>query len=184
MIPAFDSMMLAFKNTRSIILDLRETPGGGNTSVAKAILGWFINREQFYQKHEYYAEEKSLGIKRSWVEIVSPRQGKYYSKPLVILCDHWTGSIAEGIVIGFDAFNRPNTTIVGTDMARLNGAVYTFEMPETKIRFTFPNERLYHVDGLPREEYIPTIFINWQKGELKPGVDLFMEKALQFLKNK
>jgi carboxyl-terminal processing protease len=184
LIPAFDSVMLAFKNTRSIILDLRETPGGGNTSVAKAILGWFINKEQFYQKHEYYAEEKSLGIKRSWVEIVSPRQGKYYSKPLVILCDHWTGSIAEGIVIGFDAFNRPNTTIVGTDMARLNGAVYTFEMPETKIRFTFPNERLYHVDGLPREEYIPTMFTNWQKGELKPGADLFMEKALQFLKNK
>jgi C-terminal processing protease CtpA/Prc len=81
LIPAFDSVMQALKNTTSIILDLRETPSGGNTSVAKAIIGWFIDKEHFYQKHEYYAEEKSTGIKRSWEEIVSPRKNKYYGKP-------------------------------------------------------------------------------------------------------
>ena len=182
LIAAFDSTMETFKNTQSLILDFRETPSGGNTSVAKAIIGWFINEEHFYQKHEYYAEEKSSGIKRSWVEIVSPRKDKYYSKPLAILCNHWTGSIAEGIVIGFDALIRPGTKIIGTEMARLNGAVYTFEMPNTKIRFTFPNERLYHINGLPRQQYLPPVFINWRKGEAKPGVDVFMIKALQFFK--
>jgi carboxyl-terminal processing protease len=176
--------MQAFKNTQSLILDFRATPSGGNTSVAKAIIGWFTTKENFYQKHEYYAEEKSSGIKRSWVEIVSPRNGKYYGKPMAILCNHWTGSIAEGIVIGFDALNRPNTKIIGTDMARLKGAVYTFEMPNTKIRFTFPIERLYHVNGLPREEYIPSIFIDWQKAESKINSDIFIEKALQYLKTK
>ena len=182
LIAAFDSTMETFKNTQSLILDFRETPSGGNTSVAKAIIGWFINEEHFYQKHEYYAEEKSSGIKRSWVEIVSPRKDKYYSKPLAILCNHWTGSIAEGIVIGFDALIRPGTKIIGTEMARLNGAVYTFEMPNTKIRFTFPNERLYHINGLPREQYSPPVFIDWRKGEGKPGADIFMIKALQFFK--
>ncbi len=184
LIAAFDSIMKTLKNTQSLILDFRETPSGGNTSVAKAIIGWFINEEHFYQKHEYYAEEKSSGIKRSWVEIVSPRKDKYYSKPLAILCNHWTGSIAEGIVIGFDALKRSGTKIIGTEMARLNGAVYTFEMPNTKIRFTFPNERLYHINGLSREQYLPPVFINWRKGEGKPGADIFMIKALQFLKNK
>ncbi len=182
LIAAFDSIMKTLKNTQSLILDFRETPSGGNTSVAKAIIGWFINEEHFYQKHEYYAEEKSSGIKRSWVEIVSPRKDKYYSKPLAILCNHWTGSIAEGIVIGFDALKRPGTKIIGTEMARLNGAVYTFEMPNTKIRFTFPNERLYHINGLPREQYSPPVFIDWRKGEGKPGADIFMIKALQFFK--
>jgi C-terminal processing protease CtpA/Prc len=184
LIPVFDSVMQTFKNTQSLILDFRETPSGGNTSVAKAIIGWFISKEHFYQKHEYYAEEKSSGIKRSWEEIVSPRKTKYYDKPLVILCNHWTGSIAEGIVIGFDALKRPATKIIGTEMARLNGAVYTFEMPNSKIRFTFPNERLYHINGLPREEYIPPIFIDWRKGELKTNTDAFIIKAFQFLKNK
>ena len=102
---------------------------------------------------------------------------------MAILCNHWTGSIAEGIVIGFDALKRPGTTIIGTEMARLNGAVYTFEMPNTKIHFTFPNERLYHVNGLPREQYSPPVFIDWRKGEGKSGADIFMIKALQFLKN-
>jgi hypothetical protein len=153
---------------------------------AVAILLWlkFISKEHFYQKHEYYAEEKSSGIKRSWVEIVSPRKDKYNNKPLVVLCNHWTGSIAEGIVIGFDALNRPNTKIIGTEMARLKGAVYTFEMPNTKIRFTFPVERLYYINGLPREEYTPPIFIDRQKAIQKIGSDIFMEKALRYLKTR
>jgi C-terminal processing protease CtpA/Prc len=182
LIPAFDSIMQTFKNTKSLILDLRETPSGGNTSVARAIIGWFIDKEHFYQKHEYYAEEKNSGIKRSWEEIVSPRKDKYYDKPLVILCNHWTGSISEGIVIGFDALKRPGTKIIGTEMARLNGAVYSFEMPVSKIRFTIPNERLYHINGSAREQYIPPVFIDWRKAEEKPGSDICMQKALEYLK--
>ena len=184
LIPAFDSTMQSLSSSQSLVLDLRETPSGGNTTVARAILGWFINKDHFYQKHEYYAEEKSTGVKRSWEEIVSPRPGKYYSKPLVVLCDHWTGSIAEGIVIGFDALNRPNTKVIGTELSRLNGAVYSFEMPETHIHFTFPAERLYHINGLPREQYLPSIFIDWRKNEFKPGTDIFIEKAIQYLNKK
>ena len=70
---------------------------------------------------------------------------KFYNKPLVILVNHWTGSIAEAITIGFDAFRRPTTTIIGTEMARLNGAVYSYQMPNTRIGFSFTSERLYTV---------------------------------------
>ncbi len=184
LIPAFDSIMQTLGKARSIILDLRDTPSGGNTTVAKAILGWFIDKEHFYQKHEYYAEEKATGIKRSWEEIVSPRKGKYCNKPLVVLCNHWTGSVAEGIVIGFAGLKRPHTTIIGTELARLNGAVYSFEMSNSRIRFTFPAERLYHINGLPREEYIPPISIDLRQMPAKPGQDVFIEKACQYLKNK
>lgn len=183
LIPVFDSIMQTMKNTRSLILDLRETPSGGNTTVARAIIGWFVAKDHFYQKHEYYAEEKMFGVKSSWEEIVSPRKDKYYGKPLVILCDHWTGSIAEGITIGFDALKRPATKIIGTPMAALNGAVYTYEMPNTKIHFTFPAERLYHINGLPREQYIPPVFIDQQKENKKPGTDIFITKALEYLKS-
>ncbi len=184
LVAVFDSVMQAFKNTTSLILDFRETPSGGNTTVAKAIVGWFTREEHFYQKHEYPAEEKQTGVKRSWEEIVTPRKGKYYGKPLVILCNRWTGSIAEGIVIAFDALKRPSTKIIGTRMAQLNGAVYSYEMPNTKIHFTFTAEKLYHINGLPREDYMPPVFIDWRKEEEKPGRDVFMEKAFQFLKTK
>src|SRR4030095_9318202 len=126
LIHLFDSVLTRLKDTRALILDLRNTPGGGNTAVARSILGRFITQEGFYQKHELTSEEKETGIKRSWIEIVSPRT-PVYEKPLVVLVDHWTGSVGEGIAIGFDALKR--ATIIGTRMAGLNGAVYSFRMP-------------------------------------------------------
>ncbi len=105
LIPLFDSVLQSVKNTKALILDLRETPSGGNTTVARAILGSFITREGFFQKHEFSAEEKEFGIKRSWVEIASPRKF-VYTKPLILLVNHGTGSVGEGITISFDAFKR------------------------------------------------------------------------------
>ena len=184
LIPAFDSAMQLMKNTSSLVLDLRETPSGGNTTVARAILGWFVNKEHFFQKHEYYGEEKSFGIKHIWEEMVSPREKKYYNKPLVILCDHWTASLGEALVIGFDALKRPNTAVIGTPLARLYGAVYSYEMPNTKIHFSFPAERLYHVNGAPREKYTPAILIDLLKENSAKQQDIFLNKAFSYLKMK
>ncbi|MEP6614324.1 MAG: S41 family peptidase [Mucilaginibacter sp.] len=178
-IPKFDSVLNKLMHTKALIIDMRETPSGGNTSVAKAILGRFIKEEHFYQKHEYYAEEKETGIKRSWEEIVSPR-GITYTKPLVILADHWTGSIAEGITIGFDGMKR--ATVIGTTLARLNGSVESFRMPNIKIGFNIPTERLYHVSGVPRELFKPAIEVDVTKQ--RPGVDVILNRALAFLNNK
>jgi len=178
-IAKFDSVLDKMLNAKSLIIDMRETASGGNTAVARAILGRFISKEQFYQKHELYAEEKATGIKRSWKEIVSPR-GKTYKGPLVVLADHWTGSIAEGITIAFDGMKR--ATVIGTQLARLNGAVDGFEMPNTKIGFNIATERLYHVNGLPREFYNPAITVDVSKQE--PGNDVILHTAIKYLHNK
>src|SRR5581483_8587784 len=176
MIAKFDSALNTLMQTRSLIIDLRETPSGGNNSVARAILGRFITKEQFYQRHELYAEEKATGVKRSWAEIVSPR-GKTYTKPVVVLADHWTGSIAEGITIAFDGMKR--ATVIGTELARLNGAIDGFEMPNTKIGFNIATERLYHVNGLPREFYEPAIKVDMARQ--KPGNDVILRTAINYL---
>jgi len=178
-IPKFDSVLNKMQHAKALILDMRETPSGGNTSVARAILGRFINKDHFYQKHEYYAEEKETGIKRSWEEIVSPR-GITYSKPLVILADHWTGSIAEGITIGFDGMKR--ATVIGTTMARLNGSVESFRMPNTKIGFNIPTERLYHINGTPRELYKPAVEVDVTRQT--QTTDVILNTAISFLNNK
>ena len=39
------------------------------------------------------------------------------ASPVVVLVDHWTGSMGEGIAIGMDGLKR--ATIVGTEMAGL-----------------------------------------------------------------
>ena len=178
LIPAFDSVMQSFKNTSALILDLRETPSGGNTSVARAILGWFIDKDHFYQKHEYYGEEKSSGIKRSWEEIVSPRKGKYYSKPLIILCDHWTGSIAEGIVIGFDGLHRSSTQIIGTELARLNGAVYSFELPFPKYDLRFLPNGCTILMECPGKNLFPRCLLIGEKKKQNPEPIFLLQKHL------
>lgn len=179
LIPKFDSVLNSLLDTRSLIIDLRETPSGGNTTVVRAILGRFITKEQFYQKHELWSEEKFTGIKRSWEEIVSPR-GKTYTQPLVILADHWTGSVGEGMTIAFDGMKR--ATVIGTQLARLNGAVDGTDMPNTKIGFNFPTERLYHINGTPREEYEPRLLVDVQNQA--PGKDVIMMVALDYLNTK
>lgn len=172
----FDSVLQSLSTREALILDLRETPGGGNTTVARSILGRFITADGFYQKHELTSEEREYGVKRSWAEIVSPKPPVYTGR-LILLVNHWTGSVGEGITIGFDALRR--ATIIGTPMARLNGAVYSFTMPHTGIGFNFPAEKLFHINGTPREAFEPASGVNLE-GQ-RYGEDLVLQKALQLL---
>jgi len=174
LIKAFDATVDSLMNTAGLILDLRETPGGGNTTVARAIMGRFIDKEQPYQKHIYVGEEMETGVKRATLELVSPRNNQY-KKPLIVLAGYWTGSMGEGIVIGFDAMKRG--TVAGTKMAGLLGEIYTFEMPETKIRFSIPFARLAHVNGQPREEYIPPVVIRNQHDAIKTVTALLLKRS-------
>lgn len=153
----FDKKLDSMMDCSSLILDLRETPSGGNTTVARAILGRFIEKDHFYQKHELIAEEWETGVKRSWAEIVSPR-GKTYRAPMILLVDHWTGSVGEGIAIAFDGIKRAQ--VIGTRMAGLCGAISGFTMPHSKIDFNIPIEKLYHINGDPREKFSPKILID------------------------
>jgi carboxyl-terminal processing protease len=177
LITSFDSVLNSLMHTRALILDLRETPSGGNTTVARAILGRFITKEGFYQKHELTAEQRQFGVKRSWVEVVSPRNNSY-TKPLLVLVNHWTGSVGEGIAIGFDALQR--ATVMGTKLAGLNGAIYSYTMPNTGIGFSFPVEKLFHVNGTPREDFIPKVLV--KLSGINSNEDIILNKALQLLK--
>lgn len=152
LIAQFDSVLDKYINTKALIIDLRETPSGGNTTIARAILGRFIDKELPYQKHIYTIEEKETGIKRTTLELVSPRN-KIYTKPVYILVGNWTGSMGEGIAIGFEGMKRAK--ILGTKMAGLLGEIYSFETPNLKIPFSIPSVQLQTVFGQPREYFIP-----------------------------
>jgi carboxyl-terminal processing protease len=178
LIATFDSVLTTMQHTQALILDLRNTPSGGNTTVARAILGRFITKEQAYQEHELSAEERRFGVKRKWRELVSPRPAPY-SRPVAVLANHWTGSMGEGLTIAFDATKR--ATVVGTEMARLNGAIYSYRLPHTNLGFSIPAEKLYHLNGTARENYVPKVRVDLCKAAA-PGHDLVLEKALRLLK--
>lgn len=155
LIPAFDKALDSLFNLETIILDLTETPSGGNTMIGRAIMGRFISKELPYQIHLF--KEKPYNTIRKWVELATPRE-EIYKGQLIVMVGHWTGSMGEGIAIGFDAMKRAD--IVGTKMAGLIGAIHILNMPNTGIGYSIPAEKMYHVNGTPREDFIPKFNTN------------------------
>lgn len=124
LVTEFDKALNHLMNTNGIILDLRNTPNGGDSYEARGIMSRFITEKRPYQQHSFI--EKSQGnpdIERNWIEYVIPR-GETYTKPVIVLVGRWTGSMGEGLAIGFEGIGRAE--IVGSEMRRLAGEVYDF----------------------------------------------------------
>jgi C-terminal processing protease CtpA/Prc len=167
-VPAFDSAVATFRHASGLILDLRNTPGGGNTSVAEPILGRFITGTQGYQR---VVPLNGAAYTRT----VSGRGPWRYEGPLVVLVGRWTGSMGEGMAIGLDGMHRG--VVVGTPMAGLAGAVDDFKLPCTSLGIAFPTARLLHLDGTPREHWVPRVGV-----ELRAGEDVALQRAVEILR--
>lgn len=156
-IDAFDAALVKLRSTRGLILDLRDVPSGGNSSVALGIMGRLVTHTLPYQRHRipHYGQQD---VQRNWIELVAPRGPFTYTAPVVVLVDHWTGSMGEGMAIGFDAMQR--ALVIGTPMAHLAGAVSDFRLPRTGIDVAFATEQLSHVNGTPRQDWLPPVQVS------------------------
>ena len=151
-VAAFDEAMAAVPAKAPIVIDVSDTPSGGNSSVARAMMSWFVDRPRNYQMHQLPAEQRETGIARQWIEQVLPRPGKHHAALPLVRVGRWTGSMGEGIAIGFAALGA---RVEGSRMAQLKGAVYDFALPSSGLVVKLPAERLYTVSGQPREDFVP-----------------------------
>ena len=60
--------------------------------------------------------------------------------------------MGEGLAIGFDAIGA---RVEGSRMAGLLGAIYDHRLERSGRVIKIPTERLYAVDGTPREHFVP-----------------------------
>ena len=155
-VAAFDQALEELGETRGLILDLRDVPSGGNSSVALGILGRFVAEMKPYQRHRipHYGQ---ADVERNWIELVAPRGPFRYAGPVAVLVDHRTGSMGEGMAIGFDAMG--GAVVLGTSMAHLAGAVSDFVLPKTGVDVAYATEQLFHVNGTPRQEWLPSLLL-------------------------
>lgn len=166
-VAAFDLALEQLRSTRGLILDLRDVPSGGDSSVALGILGRFVPTMMAYQRHRIPNYGQS-DVERNWLELVAPRGPFRYEAPVVVLVDHWTGSMGEGMAIGMDAMKR--ATVVGTPMARLAGAVSDFRLTRTGIDVAFATEQIYHPNGTLRQSWKPSILVAEGSGRADDSV--------------
>lgn len=84
--------------------------------------------------------------------------------------------MGEGLAIGLDGMDR--AVVMGTKMAGLAGAVYSYDFDHLGFGFQMPAEKLFHVNGTPRESFSPN--------NLAPLADNtkdeLMERALSVLR--
>ena len=151
-IGAFDLAMTGLRAGLPVTIDVSNTPSGGNTVVARAIMGWFVTQPRFYQIHQSPGEERRTGIGRQWIEQVMPRTGgQYHAGPVTVRVSRWTGSMGEGLAIGMNALGA---RVEGGKMAQLLGAIEDFRLPNSGLIIKFPTEKLFGIDGTPREDFV------------------------------
>jgi carboxyl-terminal processing protease len=155
-IAAFDEAVNSLLNSKRLLLDLRNTPSGGNTLVARAIMGRFVDREMPYQIHVFPSEERKFGVPRKFIEYVAPR-GTKYGGCVVVVGGRWTGSMGEGLMIGFDALG---VATLGSELGGLLGALHNWNMQSSRARIDLPTESLFQVNGLPREQFRPRHYVS------------------------
>jgi hypothetical protein len=151
-VAAFDAAMAAATPGQRIVLDLTNTPSGGNTTIARAVMGWFTARPMPYQMHFLPGEERETGIARQWAEYVQPRAGKHHGGPVEVRVGRWTGSMGEGLALGMSELDA---CVSGEVMAGLLGAIYDHPVGQSDVIVKLPTERLQSIGGLAREAFVP-----------------------------
>jgi carboxyl-terminal processing protease len=155
LVAQFSRALATLSDTATLLIDLRNTPSGGNTSVARGIMGHFVDHDRPYQTHVIPYETRVLGPTRKFTEYVAP-YGTHYAGKVYVAGGHWTGSMGEGLMIGFDAIGA---TTVGTDLAHLLGALSNETIEGTAAKVDIGSEQLFTVTGLPREDYRPQLYL-------------------------
>jgi len=179
LITVFDEAIGQVLDSDAIILDLRNTPSGGNTEVARSIIGHFVDKTQSYQIHEIPSLKREFTVPRRFIEQVLPR-APYFGGPLIVLGGHWTGSMGEGLVIGLDA--AANAYTISSNMGDLLGALSNIKLEVSGAQMNFGTESLFHVNGVPRENYIADKTLERSDRD-RHGNDPAMVAALKYVRS-
>jgi carboxyl-terminal processing protease len=167
----FDAALTILRDTRALILDLRETQSGGSEAVVRAILGRFVARESPWQLREARGKPRTT-------DLVAPRGPFTYAAPLLVLVDRWTAAEGEALAAGLESAAR--ATLVGTEMAGLQGRAQEMRLRNTALVARFPAERTYKPDGTPREDLRPAVWVDLAHPSGGPG-DPILYQALKLL---
>lgn len=140
----FDKALADLRETPGLVIDVRDN-GGGDTAVARPIMGRFITEPKPYATMR---RREGPALSAPWTESVDPSGPFTYARPVVVLANHWSGSMAEGFPMGMRAV--AGARIVGTRMMGLGAAVIPIRLDRTGLQAQYSAEPVYDVTGKPR----------------------------------
>jgi carboxyl-terminal processing protease len=162
----FDAALDQLKDAPGLVLDTRFN-GGGDTAVAKPIMGRFISERRPYARMRRRSGT-GTGLTNAWTEYVDPKGPFTYDRPVVVLANHWSGSMAEGFPMGMKGIGRAR--VVGTPMMGLGAAVFPLRLDRTSIEINYSAEPVYDVWDRPRWHMQPDVPVPDGEDILAAGV--------------
>ena len=161
---AFDAALLRFRDTPGLVIDVRQN-GGGDTAVARPIMGRFIAEQKPYARMR---RRDGDGLSEPWTEVVNPRGPFTYQAPVAVLTTRWSASMAEGFPMGMRGIGR--ATIVGTPMMRLGAGVFPLQLDRTGIQLQYSAEPVYDVHDRARSLLEPDFLVPPTNDILAAGI--------------
>jgi carboxyl-terminal processing protease len=163
-IDAFDAALLRYREAPGLIIDVRQN-GGGDTAVARPIMGRFIATEKPYARMR---RRDGDHLSDPWTEVVDPRGPFTYTAPVVVLTTRWSASMAEGFPMGMRGIRR--ASIVGTPMMRLGAGVFPLHLDRTGIQLQYSAEPVYDVHDRARSLLVPDVLVSPTDDALAAGI--------------
>jgi C-terminal processing protease CtpA/Prc len=176
-----DAMFEEFKDTTSIIFDLRNYPQGTAWAIAPRLnVKGARYGAQFYRQLLGSSEEEDNG--RISFQQPLPKTDKWkYKGKTVTLIDEQAISQSEHTGLFFEA--ACGTTFIGSPTAGANGDVTNFTLPGgLSVRFTGHDVR--HADGrqLQRIGLVPQMEVRPTIEGIRENKDEVLERAIKFIK--
>ena len=109
-----------------------------------------------------------ISLTDPWIEYVDPQGPFTYERPVVVLQNHWSGSMAEGFPMGMKGIGRATT--VGTETMGLGCAVFPLRLDRTGVTINYSAEPVYDVRGRPRWTLKPDVSVPDGADILSAGV--------------
>lgn len=175
-----NTIMTALKNTKGIIVDIRNH-GGGDDMVSRYVAGWFAQERKLFmtvRKRKGAAHNDFSGPEYWYVD----KQGSYqYTKPVKILTTRWTASAGETFTWAMNT--QTQVKQMGDTTAGGFTDVISRELPNGWLYFAgvgdYRNAKGESGEG---KGVAPLVYIINTKENINAGKDKVLEAAIAELK--
>jgi len=177
-----DSTLLAFANTRAIILDIRNYPQGTAWTIAPRLTDTIKTAVLFdkpFVDYNYIRGGEDKSTFKSGFTVI-PSGKKPYKGRIIILCDRTSQSQAEYSIMMFQGATK--CTVIGNQTAGADGNVTEVTLPGG-YSISFSGLGIYYPDGTPTQRRGIKIDLTVQPTieGLLAGKDELLDRALQFI---
>ena len=177
---AIDVILDSLKNTRAIVVDIRNN-GGGNDALGNIVVGRFADQIRTYSYVRWRNGPRHSDFTDFLVSAVGPQGLHRYTNRVALLTNRRCFSSAEGTILMFRAF--PNVTIIGDTTGGGSANPIALQLPNAWsyrvsrwIQYT-AQKTIFEGIGLA-----PDIPVWISPADSAAGRDAILERAMQFLK--